>query len=791
MKKTAPLLVLVLMAVTFAVHPDNAKAHQLLLKQANEAAAKHILNQCTFEETTSLYKKAIAKSSEDPAVMLEFVNKSLYMMKFLLRDEHMENAVTYYRKYAAKGGNNIETMREIGYAYIHYIANDEEGFRWLNKSIALAEKKLHDARQSGSNTESNRLINEILTAYNFMALGHNYDGNFEKSVELLASVSKKYPEGNTERPQHHFARSHLWLAKRSLGDGDFPGAGRHLAAAERVAAKARKIDGTGEDIQYYKKLLRECAAVNGKKAAYTQKLLILYVGKGRMRRIVPTTIPADQFDGFIKARLSSYDFDLLKKCYVLNSQRSVYELSKKGMGELGPEKKIEETVISRHLGSVLYKDSSRAEYYPEQVMTETDFRLTKIYVNLLARQIQAMTKGNLALQIRHEFLKDSAMTGHAPNYGYGFAADYKRIDPYPSELIFDAVNEYDGILLVTAENMSPSNGYGIIAYGGTNYIPIIPYILDSPFRGMVRISCDKIRNMHGIWFLHEYFHTVENLWEISPSHGWEYNRNASRYLMPGESDNHLELDYYRWQFGIKIPEKIKELSAMGDDSGWAHFSWTKRKPMRLSKEAFNNLLGKVKDVALEDRREAQDLMIRAKTAREKKEKGLADQLYRQALKLNPACFEAYRFIGDRAAEEKHYREAVEYSAEYLKYVDDPRHLSKTAAICIKNLDDDIQGNAFADRAIDTEEDMAKKVRWCREAANAYWAKKKYRDAARYYERGASLNFGKDSLECVFFKGEALVAAGDKEAGLSLMRSSYDKGLKGDKRFDVKMKRINK
>jgi hypothetical protein len=86
------------------------------------------------------------------------------------------------------------------------------------------------------------------------------------------------------------------------------------------------------------------------------------------------------------------------------------------------------------------------------------------------------------------------------------------------------------------------------AHGGSSRFPLGEGQLTPP-KGFIEVNPTFSRN---IW-IHEFFHVVEGMVGITPSHG-HHKENKARFPdWPGRVDN--ELDYYTWQFNTTIPAK--------------------------------------------------------------------------------------------------------------------------------------------------------------------------------------------------------------------------------------------
>jgi len=83
--------------------------------------------------------------------------------------------------------------------------------------------------------------------------------------------------------------------------------------------------------------------------------------------------------------------------------------------------------------------------------------------------------------------------------------------------------------------------------GGAGWIDLVPGGLEGPVRGMVSMHTE---HSHGLW-LHEFFHVVERMAGISPTHGYYDESRGSFPGWKGRKNN--QLDYFWWHFRTTLP----------------------------------------------------------------------------------------------------------------------------------------------------------------------------------------------------------------------------------------------
>jgi tetratricopeptide (TPR) repeat protein len=788
------ILLTILLFALIDVHAEDARVQELV----NQAIDNY--NHSNYEEAVRLYQAAIAESHEDPAVYLKISGFILEIAMHYKTEKNLDDAISYYQKAAVKGYEDAEIMQKIASFYFNSLdlRNDSESLKWLEKSIAYADKEMDKAAKANDSPSVTRNRLNAIKGLDLRAYVYNLNGEFNKAVDLLSVINKRYSGVKKADPLISIGKALIWLAVKAFGDGNYAESGKWLTEAEELAVRADlKYGSIPYNLSYYRRLYNEHQAFVRIKPNYIQKIIVLFVGKAQLRRNVPKTLTMEQFEGCIQDKLCTFYYGLMQRAYTLNTARAVYELNSNvhtgSSSLLGVGDDCE--LISKMLGSINFRPQGKEEYYPVQVLTDAHVKICTILLNILIRKIEVMSRGCLSLQLKIVYLNEATITGVVPLSDavsdHGDPPDFYTIKPYPSEVMLNLLPEYDGLFLYTPDRLSPHCVF--TPRGGSADIPVIPYVIDSPGRAVVKMIPMYNDQDDGDWALiHEYFHSVENTWGISPVHGYEDPSSFPDYHPPETFPDRPEFAYYTYHFSEYIPKKIMEMQKKGNNAGWTQFGWSLQKPFSFPKEKLPYLLQLAEKAPLEDRQDAWDYEKRAKRALSKGNKKLADFMYREALKLNPACFEAYRYLGDRAVETGNYKEAAEKYAEYLKCTPSQKYLVKTAEILIKHLGDYQKGTEYYDAAIGGEADAKNKISRCLEAGNAFLARKQFNGAAYFFEKGFSLvknDNSKGSLECLFLKGEALYSGGDEDQGKSLMQSALDRGLKTDENYTKRIKKF--
>ena len=175
-------------------------------------------------------------------------------------------------------------------------------------------------------------------------------------------------------------------------------------------------------------------------------------------------------------------------------------------------------------------------------MTEAEQRTSIIYMNVLSMMIESMSDGKLSLAWERIYLS-GPLKDVVPN------ESKEEVSP-----VFNSHPEFIKQYKKKMDTLDTAyfiwNGPTGEAKGGSGKIAGIP-----PVRGFVVIHPE---HSMGIW-LHEFFHVVENIAGISPSHG--YYKQQRKYFPAWKGETGNQTDYFHWHFQTSVKnfgyEKIR------------------------------------------------------------------------------------------------------------------------------------------------------------------------------------------------------------------------------------------
>ncbi|MDH5654680.1 MAG: hypothetical protein OEZ34_02155 [Spirochaetia bacterium] len=175
-------------------------------------------------------------------------------------------------------------------------------------------------------------------------------------------------------------------------------------------------------------------------------------------------------------------------------------------------------------------------------MTDAEQRTSGTYMNVLTMLIESMSDGKLSLSWKSVYLSrpltDVILNESKDEVSPVFNSHAEFIKQYKKY-----VDKLDTAYLIW-------NGPTGEAKGGSTRIAGVP-----PVRGFVVIHPE---HSMGIW-LHEFFHVIENIAGISPSHGYYKPQRKHFPAWKGETGN--QTDYFWWHFQTSVKnfgyEKIR------------------------------------------------------------------------------------------------------------------------------------------------------------------------------------------------------------------------------------------
>jgi len=194
----------------------------------------------------------------------------------------------------------------------------------------------------------------------------------------------------------------------------------------------------------------------------------------------------------------------------------------------------------------------------------------------------------------------------------------------------------------------PIGGMATAATGGGGTYPIVPYQLYSTIRGIIFYPSHY---RYSSIFLHEFFHSIEGMYGISPVHGYMKHNRHKFPVWTGRG----EFAYYKWQFRTTIRRK-----------GYHLLNWRLRWPHTISRAAYLANLAVARKVPIARRRRAYEIMRKSDKLWRDKRKPAALKLALQARRFNPWNISALHRVAFHYTGHKAYRTAVPLLEELKK-----------------------------------------------------------------------------------------------------------------------------
>lgn len=272
----------------------------------------------------------------------------------------------------------------------------------------------------------------------------------------------------------------------------------------------------------------------------------------------------------------------------------------------------------------------------KSVLTDQHRNAAVLAFNSLRGYLEAMSRGKFsarfstveypgtisALSLRQDDSTQPPVEMHEPDTNYASSALWP--------LLRNRYQEVDSIVYIWAGGSRLASA----ATGGARTHPLIPWTLASPLRGFIQIPGHMLLNRYApVLVMHEFFHTIEQMADIKPAHGYKPKQRDQFPNWKGSG----QLDYYRWHFDTTIPGQFTAKKEFKPERGWANLNFSTRYPERpLPPDLIDDLAVQSARIPPADRRMAIDLLQQASALIRAKNDQQALPLLQTAIKLHPA-----------------------------------------------------------------------------------------------------------------------------------------------------------
>lgn len=280
---------------------------------------------------------------------------------------------------------------------------------------------------------------------------------------------------------------------------------------------------------------------------------------------------------------------------------------------------------------------------------QVDIETTTTY---LMKERQIFLQAGLKLILEH--FSDGGFTLDFKNFdtnsGKTKTSGFDDLDPEIGELFHQLSKEYDTILPYWNRNTFES-------YGGSQDYPAIPGHYYTPTRGFVMNSANWCDAYGENIMLHEFFHNVEHMTGISPTHGADPIIRKNFPNWKGKD----EYDYIKWHFATTIKKKP-----------WSELNYKARFNSLWPDHFYKAVREKAMQYKLSDRIESKALSDKGwEEWNKNKNEASATKYMKEAIHIYPLRYEALRFFADRAWDKKNYDSAMGYFQKYWEVKYDP------------------------------------------------------------------------------------------------------------------------
>lgn len=284
-------------------------------------------------------------------------------------------------------------------------------------------------------------------------------------------------------------------------------------------------------------------------------------------------------------------------------------------------------------------------------LTKAQKERARVNQQLLARYVEVFSGGKMSLTFSEEDLnavvKDMQVTMWGGTVETRIPV-WETLQPALGPLVFENRSDVDTFLLYW-------NGEGVAttANGGGLAYPYVPWQMYSPLRGFISMPSNWISEDAAGTLLHEFFHVIEGMTGIAPTHGFQDGVRAKFPAWKGER----QFDYFRWQFQTTLPRILND-AALKDKVDWKNLNWASRYKDRMNDRELEANQKVAQSVTMEKRKAAADAVNKANELRAQGRKAEAVSYAREALKMNASHPEALWIVAEAAASAQQWDQAL-------------------------------------------------------------------------------------------------------------------------------------
>lgn len=177
--------------------------------------------------------------------------------------------------------------------------------------------------------------------------------------------------------------------------------------------------------------------------------------------------------------------------------------------------------------------------------------------NIFKMMVFYFTQGNVLLKASFSDLETTVTeiniglwkatkgkNGKPLNFIQTYSPELNSLQPFPFEFFYNTYSKTDTYFIIYPFNRP-------IGLGGPGRIPLVPYTLYSPIRGLVKIADNK-REMTPAFFMHEFFHIIENQYRNFNNNKYHFTAHTFKsnfnHIWPSWYNGQGEIFYYKSAF---------------------------------------------------------------------------------------------------------------------------------------------------------------------------------------------------------------------------------------------------
>jgi tetratricopeptide (TPR) repeat protein len=345
--------------------------------------------------------------------------------------------------------------------------------------------------------------------------------------------------------------------------------------------------------------------------------------------------------------------DYLKKIEVA-TQREITE-ERKRLGKINPiyENKILGLFIKNTNVSFIGLNGKTVS--GKSIISRNEVDRAILFQKILKEFIESMSGGNYTISFENQEINATLNELKVSTFGGLDTRQpvFESITPSLENIYFINRNKYDTFAIY----WNGENDVSTTANGGAFQYPYINYQLYSPNRGYISFPTNWKDESLAIGITHEFFHNIEALVGISPTHGFDPSIRNKFSEWKGSG----QLDYFRWHFKTNLPRVLSDRVLKEQPSSWKNLGWLNRFPDVITQEDYDYNKRSVAKISLEAMKKSYELSSEAYSLYwEQGNKEKADPLFLMAFQLNPYNPNALRYMGDLELSRRNYNGALEH-----------------------------------------------------------------------------------------------------------------------------------